>query len=120
MQMFDKSLASLNTLYGRMGKELGEVEFTKRKLQARSHWGDGPVLFLEKQTTTWIEINNATLNSWMEFTQWKIDELCKDDFGKDGWVAKIEEVVALKKTTEDTYKEEFVKGVLGEFASLKR
>ena len=125
LQLFDKSLALLNTLYGRMAKELGEVEFTKRKLQARAHWGDGPVQFLDKETKKWVDKNAETLNMWMEVTTWKTDELAKIDltkekFVKDQWLEKIKDIDAYKKATEDKYKTEFVKGVLGEFASLKR
>ena len=92
------------------------IDVVKEKLKRRTQWGDGPLQYLEAEATRWTKEASVLIDTWTQGKLW-IEANCSDT------IQMKERAVDLAKKAKDVseaYKKEFVRDVLGEFASLKR
>ena len=116
---FDIDLASVRSLNVRMVKELGEVDLIEKQLAARVRWGTGPLDFLKQEHGKWKNIAAEVNDEWVNGKMWK-----QSVDGNNDTAAEIEQKATRFATftieKEAAYKEEFVQGVLTEFATVKK
>ena len=112
----DQAISSLSSLHNKMRNEMGKVGIIKLRLKARTRWGGGALEYLEEETTRWEAEAKKVEQMWAEELAWKTDQA----YEKETFLTKTKEIEEFKEAKETEYVKDYVQGVLGEFANMKR
>ena len=84
-------------------------------MASRTKWGDGPLVFLETETTKWKGEAENILEYWVDVTSWK-----KEEHTLEEATAEAAEIHEYTKRLDGEYKSDYVTAVLAPFSSLKK